>query len=232
MRSFFRFMRNLLLIALIAFGVHYYQQNPQVRQATNDSITTLGQRINQLFTTGKLTAPRLGDSGVNTSRSQQRTSLAKETGHNHEKTWSKPQANVYVKMSHDLVLRSASIDAINAWNRTGAFTFHLVNKPQRAQVVMSVVDDSSTAAAGETATTYNPANGRLLKANVTLNKFYLQNGWYGYDNNRIVNTAEHELGHAIGLNHTNGVSVMYPKGSLYTIQPQDIKAVKKIYHEK
>ena len=121
---------------------------------------------------------------------------------------------------------------MNAWNRTGAFTFHQTNDKSSAQIVISTVDDSDTNAAGETATTYNPSTGHLLKADVHLNRYYLQNEWYGYSNNRIVNTAEHELGHAIGLNHTNSVSVMYPKGSIYTIQPQDIRNVRKIYHEK
>ena len=49
--------------------------------------------------------------------------------------------------------------------------------------------------------------------------------------NRIINTAEHELGHAIGLNHRNDVSVMYPQGSFYTIQPIDVQNVKKLYKE-
>ena len=120
---------------------------------------------------------------------------------------------------------------MNAWNRTGAFTFKQIDNKKNAQIIVNVVDDSGTDAAGETATTYNPATGHLLKATVHLNRYYLQNEWYGYSNNRIINTAEHELGHAIGLNHTNSVSVMYPKGSIYTIQPQDIKNLKKIYHE-
>lgn len=232
MKTFFRFIRNILLLAVLAFGIYTYQHNPNVRIATQDSITTLGQRINQLLTTGKTAPPKLGDKLNTQSNTEEKASFNKETGKNKYRTWDKPRATVYVDMNNDATLRAAAIDALNNWNRTGVFTFHQINKKKDAQVVMDVVNQSDTSAAGETMTTYNPVTGHLLRAIIHLNRFYLQNQWYGYDNNRIVNTAEHELGHAIGLNHTNGISVMYPKGSMYTIQPQDIRAVKKIYHEK
>lgn len=228
MRPFFRFIRNIFLLALLAFGVWTYKNNPNFQIATNDSLATLSYRINQLLTTGTATAPK---NGVNPNT---KTDTDKTENDNSSETrvWSEPEANVYVDIKNNLQLRSAAIDAMNAWNRTGAFAFHQTNDKSRAQIVISTVDDSDTNAAGETATTYNPSTGHLLKADVHLNRYYLQNEWYGYSNNRIVNTAEHELGHAIGLNHTNSVSVMYPKGSIYTIQPQDIRNVRKIYHEK
>ena len=209
MRPFFRFIRNIFLLALLAFGVWTYKNNPNFQIATNDSLATLSYPNTKTDT----------DKTENDNSSETRV-------------WSEPEANVYVDIKNNLQLRSAAIDAMNAWNRTGAFTFHQTNDKSRAQIVISTVDDSDTNAAGETATTYNPSTGHLLKADVHLNRYYLQNEWYGYSNNRIVNTAEHELGHAIGLNHTNSVSVMYPKGSIYTIQPQDIRNVRKIYHEK
>lgn len=228
MRTFFRFIRNIFLLALLAFGVWTYKNNPNFQIATDDSLATLSYRINQLLTTGTATAPK---NGVNPNT---KTDTDKTENDNSSETrvWSEPEANVYVDIKNNLQLRSAAIDAMNAWNRTGAFTFHQTNDKSCAQIVISTVDDSDTNAAGETATTYNPSTGHLLKADVHLNRYYLQNEWYGYSNNRIVNTAEHELGHAIGLNHTNSVSVMYPKGSIYTIQPQDIRNVRKIYHEK
>jgi predicted Zn-dependent protease len=228
MRTFFRFIRNIFLLALLAFGVWTYKNNPNFQIATNDSLATLSYRINQLLTSGIATAPK---NGVNPNT---KTDTDKTENDNSSETrvWSEPEANVYVDIKNNLQLRSAAIDAMNAWNRTGAFAFHQTNDKSRAQIVISTVDDSDTNAAGETATTYNPSTGHLLKADVHLNRYYLQNEWYGYSNNRIVNTAEHELGHAIGLNHTNSVSVMYPKGSIYTIQPQDIRNVRKIYHEK
>lgn len=228
MRTFFRFIRNIFLLALLAFGVWTYKNNPDFQIATNDSLVTLSYRINQLLTTGTATAPK---NGIN-SNTKTNTDKTENDNSSETRVWSKPEANVYVDIKNDLQLRSAAIDAMNAWNRTGAFTFCQTDDKSRAQIVISTVDDSDTNAAGETATTYNPSTGHLLKADVHLNRYYLQNEWYGYSNNRIVNTAEHELGHAIGLNHTNSVSVMYPKGSIYTIQPQDIQNVRKIYHEK
>ena len=228
MRTFFRFIRNIFLLALLAFGVWTYKNNPDFQIATNDSLVTLSYRINQLLTAGTATAPK---NGIN-SNTKTNTDKTENDNSSETRVWSKPEANVYVDIKNDLQLRSAAIDAMNAWNRTGAFTFYQTYDKSRAQIVISTVDDSDTNAAGETATTYNPSTGHLLKADVHLNRYYLQNEWYGYSNNRIVNTAEHELGHAIGLNHTNSVSVMYPKGSIYTIQPQDIQNVRKIYHEK
>lgn len=74
----------------------------------------------------------------------------------------------------------------------------------------------------------------FYKSTIYLNQYELnqENGYTSIEENSKV-AAEHELGHAMGLKHNydDPKSVMYWE-SLYPIQPEDIQAVKKLYHEK
>ncbi|CCI84289.1 M57 family metalloprotease [Lactobacillus pasteurii] len=227
MRRFFRFIRNLLLIGLIASGIWTYQHDKNIRLATNDSITTLVKRINQLINTGTLSTITTTSS----TNKQADTSSDQDKNIDHQ-LWKEPQATVYLKLDNYPKLKQAALNAINIWNQTGAFTFELAQTKKKADIVISAMNDSDTSAAGQTSTTYNPITDHLISAKIQLNLFYLDNKDYSYNQARITNTVEHELGHAIGLNHTDKVSVMYPKGSYYTIQPRDIAAVKKLYQKK
>ena len=126
MRTFFRFIRNIFLLALLAFGVWTYKNNPDFQIATNDSLVTLSYRINQLLTMGTATAPK---NGIN-SNTKTNTDKTENDNSSETRVWSKPEANVYVDIKNDLQLRSAAIDAMNAWNRTsktaGMHAIHMI----------------------------------------------------------------------------------------------------------
>ena len=107
----------------------------------------------------------------------------------------------------------------------------MVSDQKQADIVATEMNDSNVTAAGEAQSQTNLLTNRFMSVTVRLNAYYLLNPSYGYSQERIVNTAEHELGHAIGLDHNESESVMQSAGSFYSIQSQDVAAVQALYQE-
>lgn len=209
-----RFFKTILVLALLFVGLDFAYQKaaPEIEKTfgTRNPLPYLTAKVQQFLSPEKI---QNDDKDGDNSK-----------GH----TFESNTATVYIDLS-DPTLKQAALDGINVWNNTGAFNFKITNDRNNAKILIKSMNDGETNAAGLTDTQYNSLTGHLLKATVRLNSYYLLNPSYGYNNGRIVNTVEHELGHAIGLGHKDGISVMYPQGSFYTIQPSDVQDVKKLY---
>lgn len=211
----------LPLVYLLAFGalIWFYQNSPRFQQYANVAIHD---------------AQVLTYNGLNKLTGNKPTATEQQVDPTHTNAtttgsrWPHASATVYVDLSNP-VLRSAAESALSQWNRTGAFTFKQINDKSKADITITAINENNDNAAGLTNSTTNAMTGYITHADVQLNAGYLLDPSYGYSQQRVINTAEHELGHAIGLQHNNGTSVMQPAGSFFKIQPADVAAVRKLY---
>ena len=214
LRMFWRLIWTLIFLILITFGILWY--------VTGDLPASLNQ-VSKVVQVGQAGWQQWQETGKLQGLSQ--------TDHHQDSgaKWSKAQATIYIDPQMDATFQKAYLEAIANWNQTGAFNFELVTEPDQANIFATEMNDGSTAVAGEAESQTNLLTKQFISVTVRLNHYYLSNPNYGYSYDRIMHTAEHELGHAIGLEHTNEVSVMQPAGSYYGIQAQDVKEVQELY---
>ena len=214
LRMFWRLIWTLILLILITFGIFWY---------VIGDLSGAFNQVSNLVQVGQSGWHQLQETGKMQDLSQidhHQASGAK---------WSKAQATIYIDPQMDATFQKAYLEAIANWNQTGAFNFVVVTEPDQATIFAIEMNDGSTAVAGEAESQTNLLTKQFISVTVRLNHYYLSNPNYGYTYDRIMHTAEHELGHAIGLEHTNEVSVMQPAGSYYGIQAQDVKEVQELY---
>ena len=213
---------SVALSFLVLIGVFYFTTSTETGTVgLSQALRTAVTQVDQFLTHQGLSIGFQTSEGI---QPHQLTDEHKGTG----ARWEKASATVYIDTTNE-TLRSAYQEAINSWNQTGAFTFQIINDKEEADIVATEMNDGSVSAAGEAESKTNLLTNRFTHVTVRLNSYYLLDRRYGYSHERIVNTAAHELGHAIGLDHNEEESVMQSAGSFYSIQPVDIQAVKDLY---
>ncbi|HFU3946086.1 TPA: M57 family metalloprotease [Streptococcus suis] len=211
-----------LSMVIIACGLgmlFYFQQ-----EAAPQMLQTLAQEV-QLMVKGQSEVSI--EEGVDTIK-HLTTDTVNTADHGR---WETNTATVYIETQNPTFV-AAYETAIANWNATGAFTLVLTTDPNQSDIIATEMNDGNTQAAGEANSTTNLLTNYYSSVTVRLNSYYLLNEEYGYDMDRIIHTAEHELGHAIGLDHDDSqTSVMESAGSNHGIQQADIDALVALYSE-
>ncbi len=147
--------------------------------------------------------------------------------------WNKNELNVYIENNRNAYLmKKAFGDWELATNK--AITFKFVEDAADADIVVNFVDKCSDVAENAIGLTYPNVdfNGIFRSARIEIAK-YPENGKIKLSNLDLTKTMRHEIGHALGLNHTNiPYSIMNPtidKG--LNITKDDVKIFKRIYSE-
>ena len=221
-RLIWGFIWSVALSFLVLVGVFYFTTSTETgAEGLSQALRTTVIQVDQFLTHQGLST------GLQTREGIQPHQLTDEhTGTGAR--WGQASATVYIDTANE-TFRSAYQEAIDSWNQTGAFTFQIINDKDKADIVATEMNDGNVSAAGEAESKTNLLTNRFTHVTVCLNSYYLLDRRYGYSHERIVNTAAHELGHAIGLDHNEEESVMQSAGSFYSIQPVDIQAVKDLY---
>ena len=217
---FWGLLRTAILLALVLLGLYFYAHHSSSQLASNLSVVFDNAKTYLSSNQGNV----LGDvsEGLESLQTDDYSSYSGAR-------WPTNSANVYIESS-DPTFRQAYETAIANWNATGVFSFVLVEDPNQADILTTDYSDQETQAAGLAETQTNALTNQIQSVTVYLNAFYLLNESYGYSFERIVHTAEHELGHAIGLAHDDTEdSVMQSAGSHYGIQERDMIAVRQLY---
>ena len=213
---------SFVLSFMVIVGIFYFTTSTEPgTEGLTQAVQTAVGRVDQFLNHQGIST------GLHSSEETQTDQLTDE----HATTgarWDQPSATIYIDTNNE-TFRSAYKEAIDSWNQTGAFTFQIINDKDKADIVATEMNDGNISAAGEAESQTNLLTKRFTHVTVRLNRYYLLDSRYAYSHERIVNTAAHELGHAIGLDHNEEESVMQSAGSFYSIQPTDIQAVKDLY---
>ena len=211
---FWAIFRTIVIIGIICFGLLYYANNSSSQLA--NTISTIANNVTSYLSANS-------DDIANSLKDLSTDDFTYYSG----ARWSSNSANVYIETTNETLV-NAYKEAINTWNATGVFT--VVSDASSADIIATEYSDASSKAAGFAETETNALTNHITHVDVKLNTYYLTENDYGYTHNRIVYTAEHELGHAIGLDHDDSEeSVMQSSGSYYGIQDVDIEKVQSLY---
>ena len=214
---FWGLVKTALVIAIILFALAYY---------ANHSGSDIAQSFSGMMDN---VAAFFADSKSDDLQNKLANLTTDDFTYYSGARWTQNSATVYIETDVPALV-SAYEAALANWNATGAFTFTIVTAPETADIIATDYSDSSSQAAGVAETEVNAVTNHINHVDVKLNTYYLLNDSYGYTMERITHTAEHELGHAIGLDHDDHqTSVMQSSGSYYGIQEADILAVQQLY---
>lgn len=217
----------LISFLVIAWAINYF--DPNAYQEFNNYVNP---------PTSQSIKAKPSSSSSNQAHAQSQTAELPSLNQPHKQVqehWNKKDLTIYIQ-AKDKTARQDFLEAINAWNTTKVLNLALVKNANQADIVCDIQDLTANTkqngletlkTLGDTEVSYDQNNGEIMHAKSVIDIYQIQ----GMPHDQQVWIAEHELGHAFGLQHTTPGShtVMEPQNLTTGITKTDIQNLKNIY---
>ena len=229
LRRFLHIFESIIMFSLIMFGIDYVTDHYLPNQDRQEISTRLSTRSSTKSSTVQpdFESSKLSDKSPNYVPDKIVYHSQPFMGENDQHVYNHRKISIYDD-THDSSLRPAIDLALNSWNENGTVLFYLTdNKNADIKLVKKSLPDRTE---GMTQQWIDSSNNYVAYSLTQLDSDQMQR--YAPDVADKAKVIEHELGHAVGLDHVKKYSIMRTGQNDFDLTQDDFNRVKRLYEKK
>ena len=231
LRRFLHIFESIIMFSLIMFGIDYVTDHYLPNQNKQEISTRLNTRSSTKSSTNivqpDFESSKLSDKSPNYVPDKIVYHSQPFMGENDQHVYNHRKISIY-DGTHDSSLHPAIDLALNNWNENGIVLFYLTdNKNADIKLVKKSLPDRTE---GMTQQWIDSSNNYVAYSLTQLDSDQMQR--YAPDVADKAKVIEHELGHAVGLDHVKKYSIMRTGQNDFDLTQDDFNRVKRLYEKK
>ena len=229
LRRFLHVFESIIMFSLIMFGIDYVTDHYLPNQDRQEISTRLSTRSSTKSSTVQpdFESSKVPDKSPNYVPDKIVYHSQPFMGENDQHVYNHRKISIYDD-TRDSSLRPAIDLALNNWNENGTVLFYLTdNKNADIKLVKKSLPDRTE---GMTQQWIDSSNNYVAYSLTQLDSDQMQR--YAPDVADKSKVIEHELGHAVGLDHVKKYSIMRTGQNDFDLTQDDFNRVKRLYEKK
>lgn len=231
LRRFLHIFESVIMFSLIMFGIDYVTDHYLPNQNKQEISTRLSTKSSTESSTNTVQpdfkSSKLSDKSPNYVPDKIVYHSQPFMGENDQHVYNHRKISVY-DGTRDSSLRPAIDLALNNWNENGTIFFYLTdNKNANVKLVKKSLPDRTE---GMTQQWIDSSTNYVTYSLTQLDNNQMSQ--YAPDLTDKAKVIEHELGHAVGLDHVKKYSIMRTGQNDFDLTQDDFNRVKRLYEKK